>query len=194
MTSLAGGSQRTAQWSVAKAIAAGVVVAGLVGMAVVAAMREMSPQKQEQVAASSAFGVSSRPALTAAEDAYSHALWPIHEEVKQNAVRMLFAGLAYKTGDIKARTFREKVQLLVIAFDKSLGEASKLKAPDALKELHAQYLEAIKLYRDSSRGMVRAVSDKREQDLLVAQEMSAKAATLILKVGEELWPGEYKPN
>ena len=194
MTSLADGSWRTAWWPAAKAIATGLVVAALVGVAVVAAMREMSPPKQERVAANSGFGVSNRPAKSAAEDVYSQALWPVHEEVKQSAVKMLFAGLAYKTGDIKAGTFREKVQLLVHAFDKSLGEASQLKVPDSLKELHAQYLYAIKLYRDSSRTMVRAVSEKREQDLLGAQEMSAKAATLILKVGEELWPGEYKPN
>lgn len=194
MTSLAGGSQRTARWSAAKTITAGLAVAGLVGVVVVAAMREMSPPKQEQVAADSAFGISSRPAVTAAEDAYSQALWPIHEEVKQNAVKMLFAGLAYKTGDIKAGMFRDRVQLLVRAFDKSLSEASTLKVPDSLKELHAQYLEAITLYRDSSRSMVKAVSERQEGDLLVAQEMSSKAATLILKVGEELWPGEYKPN
>lgn len=194
MRSVASGSQGMARWSATKAIATGLVVAGLVGVVVVAAMRELSPPKQKQVAANPAFGLSNRPALTAAEDAYSQALWPIHGEVKQNAVKMLFAGLAYKAGDLKAETFREKVQLLVRAFDKLLSEASNLKVPDSLKELHAQYLEAIRLYRDSSRSMVKAVSDRREQDLLVAQEMSAKAATLILKVGEELWPGEYKPN
>jgi hypothetical protein len=172
----------------------GAVFAGLVGIVVLAAIREMSPLKRDPVAETSAFGNPVRPALTAAEEAYASALWPIHEGVKQNAVKMIFAGLAYKSGDIKAPAFRAKVQPLVREFDVALAGASKLKVPEPLRETHAQYIEAIGLYRDSARMMAAAVAERREQDLIPAQEMSARAASLVLQAGEALWPGEYKPN
>jgi hypothetical protein len=39
--------------------------------------------------------------------------------------------------------------------------------------------------------MVKAGSDA---DLVEAQEKSGRASTLTLVVGDQLWPGEYKPN
>jgi hypothetical protein len=194
MNDVAGGSQQRVRWPTAKYLAVGAVVVGLVGMAIVAAVREMSPPKREPPEQVSAFANTVRPALSAAEEGYAAALWPIHESVKQSAVRMIFAGLAYKAGDIKADAFQAKVQPLVGEFDKALAAASKLKVPELLRETHAQYLEAIRLYRESARMMLAAVAGKREQDLIPAQEMSSRAASLVLQVGEGLWPGEYKPN
>jgi hypothetical protein len=60
--------------------------------------------------------------------------------------------------------------------------------------LHREYLDAIRLYRDSSVTMIKAAGDGRDEHLMRAHEMSVKAAGLTLKVGETLWPGEFKPN
>jgi hypothetical protein len=194
MNDVAGGSRQRVRWPTAKQLGVGVAIVCLLGIVIAAVVREAAPPKGEPVEQGGAVGNTVRPALSAAEEGYAAALWPIHENVKQSAVRMTFAGLAYKSGDLKADAFLTKVRPLVGEFDRALAGASKLRVPEPLRETHAQYLEAIRLYRESARVMVAAVAEKREQDLIPAQEMSSRAASLVLQVGEGLWPGEYKPN
>jgi hypothetical protein len=50
------------------------------------------------------------------------------------------------------------------------------------------------LYRSSSVTMVKVADDGLDRHLIEAHGMSDKAAGLTLKVGDALWPGEYKPN
>lgn len=188
------GSQRTARLAAYKGFGIAALIAGLATLATVAALRESADPKQEQAAASSAFGPSERPAMTAAEEAYAHALWPIHAQVKQNAVKMTFAGLAYKMGDIKRAAVKDRVAPLMLEFNAALARANKVQVPDSMRGLHQEYEEAIRLYRDSSVTMIRVAADGRDEHLIEAQDMSARAAGLTLKVGETLWPGEYKPN
>lgn len=188
------GSQRTARLAAFKGFGLGALIVGLAALAAVAALRETAGPKQKQAAANSVFGPSERPAMTAAEEAYAHALWPIHAQVKQNAVKMTFAGLAYKMGDIKRTVVKDRVAPLTPAFDASLSQANKLKVPASMQGLHREYVDAIRLYRDSSVTMIRVAADGRDGHLIEAQDMSTKAAGLTLKVGETLWPGEYKPN
>jgi hypothetical protein len=42
--------------------------------------------------------------------------------------------------------------------------------------------------------MLRVVSDGRDEHLVVAQPLSMEASEKLLKVGDVLWPNEYKPN
>jgi hypothetical protein len=42
--------------------------------------------------------------------------------------------------------------------------------------------------------MIKVAVDGRDAHLIEAQVMSERASGLTLKVGETLWPGEYKPN
>jgi hypothetical protein len=169
-------------------------VAGLIALVAVAVYREIATPQQEQVEPVSAFGHSERPAMTAAEEAYAHALWPIHAQVKQTAVRMTFAGLAYKTGDIGLATVKERVAPLTPTFDAALAQANKLQPPVSMLALHREYMDAIRLYRDSSVTMIKVAGDGRDEHLIQAHEMSSKAAGLTLEVGEMLWPGEFKPH
>jgi hypothetical protein len=187
-------SQRTARAAALKGFCVGVVVVGLIALVAVAAIRETAKPRQVEVATNSAFGHSERPAMTAAEEAYAHALWPVHAQVKQDAVKMTFAGLAYKMGDIKRGAVKDRVALLTPKFDAALVEINKLQPPASMRELHTGYVEAIKLYRDASVIMVKVATDGRDAHLVEAQERSEKASTLTLKVGDTLWPGEYKPN
>lgn len=186
--------ERTARLATLKGFGFAMLIFGLAALVAVAALRETADSKQEQVAANSAFGPSDRPAMTAAEEAYAHALWPIHAQVKQNAVKMTFAGLAYKMGDIKRAAVKDRVAPLTPAFDAALRQADRLQVPASLRDLHREYVGAIRLYRDSSMAMIGVAADGRDEHLIEAQDMSAKAAGLTLKVGEMLWPGEYKPN
>jgi hypothetical protein len=177
-----------------KAVALAVLFAGLAGLVAIAAYREMGATKSEPLAQNTAFEQAPRPARTAAEENYAYSLWPIHEEVKQNAVKMTFAGLAYKVGDIKQGEFRKRLGSLPRAFEVSLAQTTKLPVPASLVDTHADYVEAIRLYGSAARKMLAATSEGAAQDMVAAHDMSTRAASLLLKVGEMLWPGEYKPN
>jgi len=177
-----------------KGFGIGALVVGLIALVAVAAVRETAKPKHQDVATSSVFGDSQRPAMTAAEEAYAHALWPVHAQVKQDAVKMTFAGLAYKMGDIKRAAVKDRVAPLTPKFDSALAVMKKLQPPASMRDLHSNYVDAIKLYRDASVIMIRLAADGRDEHLMAAQERSEKASGLTLKVGDTLWPGEYKPN
>ena len=188
------GPQSTARTAALKGFGVGALVVGLIALAAVATFRETAKPRQQEVATNSAFGQSERPAMTAAEEAYAHALWPVHAQVKQDAVKMTFAGLAYKMGDIKGAAVRDRVAPLTAKFDSALAAMNKLQPPASMQDLHGEYVEAIRLYRDASAIMIKVAADGRDQHLIEAQERSEKASGMTLKVGETLWPGEYKPN
>ena len=188
------GPQRTAQAMALKGFGLGALVVALIALMAVAAFRETAKPKPQQVATATEANQVERPAVTAEEEAYARALWPIHAQVKQDAVRMTFAGLAYKMGDIKREAVKQRVAPLTPMFDSALSAMDKLQPPPSMRQLNAEYKEAIKLYRDASVIMIRVTTDGRDAHLLEAQEKTAKASDLTLKVGETLWPGEFKPN
>jgi hypothetical protein len=69
-----------------------------------------------------------------------------------------------------------------------------LEAPPSMQPTRDRYAGALVLYRDASQEMIKVARDGKEAHLLKAQEMSERAAGVLLEVGEELWPGEIKPN
>src|SRR5258708_5087548 len=188
------GSQRTARVAALKGFAVGALVVGLIALMAAAAYRETAKPKPQQVAANTETNRVERPAVTGEEEAYARALWPIHAQVKQDAVKMTFAGLAYKMGDIKREAVKARVAPLTPMFDSALAALNKLQPPASMRLLHGEYSEAIKLYRDASRTMIKVAADGRDAHLVEAQAMSEKASGLTLKVGDTLWPGEFKPN
>jgi hypothetical protein len=188
------GSQRTAQVAALKGFGVGALVVGLVALMAVAAFRETAKPRPQQVATSAEANQIERPAVTPDEEAYARDLWPIHAQVKQDAVRMTFAGLAYKMGDIKRAAMKERIAPLTPMFESAVAALNKLQPPASMRELHGEYIEAVKLYREASVTMIKVAADGRDGHLIEAQAMSERASGLTLKVGEMLWPGEYKPN
>ncbi len=144
------GSQRTARVAALKGFGFGALVVGLIALMAAAAFRETAKPKPPQVAATTEASRVERPAVTAEEEAYARALWPIHAQVKQDAVKMTFAGLAYKMGDIKRAAVKERVAPLTPMFDSAAAALNKLQPPASMWELHSEYREAVKLYRDAS--------------------------------------------
>ena len=188
------GSQRTARVAAIKGFGVGALVVGLIALMAVAAFRETAKPTPQQAAANTEATHVERPAVTAEEEAYARALWPIHAQVKQDAVRMTFAGLAYKMGDIKKEAVKKRVAPLTPMFDSAAAALNKMQPPASMRALHGEYIEAIKLYHDASVTMVKVAADGRDAHLIEAQALSEKASGLTLKVGEALWPGEFKPN
>jgi len=188
------GSQRTARAAMWKGFGIGALVVALAALVAIAAFRESKTGTQQQPVVSGAtMGVEARPALTAAEEKFAHELWAVHDKVKQAAVKMTFAGVAYKTGDIRRAELRARAAPLVPVLDGALKQAQKIAPPASAVELHRKYVEAIGLYRDAAEKMAK-VPDTGDESLIAAQDLSAKASTLQLVVGDQLWPGEYKPN
>ncbi|MFN0317997.1 MAG: hypothetical protein ACKVQA_23465 [Burkholderiales bacterium] len=179
----------------ARGIALFVVVAVLLAVAGYALMRET--RKAPAPSAQSApvgheMGHSERPPMSADEERYAHGLWQVHDKVRTSAVKMSFAGLSYKMGDTDKAAMREKIAPLTKVFSEAQGQLAQLKVPESLQALHKDYTEVLRLYREASAEMAKSADG--DQHLIVAQSMSEKASTLLLKVGDVLWPGEYKPN
>jgi hypothetical protein len=175
-----------------KLVVIGAVLAGLLGVLALAVVHETGAPVPAPLVLGEMVGA--RPALTGAEEAYASALWPIHEEVKNSAVRMTFAGLSYKLDGLDKSTVKSKVAPLTEVYRSAAERVGQLHPPDSLMAVHQQYLEALRLYRDSSVEMVKVADDGRDEHLIAAQGMSERAAVDLLKVGNKLWPGEYKPN
>ena len=176
-----------------KVLVVGVVVLGLIGIVLFAALREQRSAPRRDAGA----GVGLEPPLpplTAAEEAYAAALWPIHSEVKLSAVHMTFAGLSYKLGELDRGGLQARLGELVERFAAADVQLRQLQSPASMATLHEEYAAALRLYQEAIAEMVRVVDDGRDEHLLVAQAQSEKAAAILFKLSDALWPGEYKPN
>ena len=182
-------------WKMLLVVAVAAVLFAVVAFAV---QRELSANKPPSAAAAFVAGIAmsgyDAPALTAEEEAYAAALWPIHSEVKLAAVRMIFAGLKYKTEDRDAGKLKSKVQPLTQTFLGATRRVNMIQPPASLQDAHDRYREALDLYASATREMVRIAEDGKDEHLVLAQQRSEQASLAILKLSDVLWPGEYKPN
>jgi hypothetical protein len=170
------------------------VIAALVAVVVLAIEREV----WQRSASEPAVGETDRlqkQALSADEEAYAAALWPIHSDtVEASAVAMSFAGVNYVTEHHDARRLEATVVPLRDLFRMAADKAQAVSVPPSMQKVHDQYIEALTLYQNASAEMVKVAKDGKVEHLIVAQSMSQRAAEDLLKVGDVLWPSEHKPN
>jgi hypothetical protein len=174
-----------------------VLAGGLAVFAGVTAMRSTQAPAPVAPVAAPAVGMGEshdRPAMSADEERFAHALWKVHTTVRTEAVRMSFTGMAYKTGEIPKEAVRERIAPLTKIFDTAIADVRALPAPASMEATRGTYLEALQRYRDASVEMVRVADDGKDEHLLAAHDKSSRASTQLLEVSETLWPGEYKPN
>jgi hypothetical protein len=175
-----------------KAFLGGVVVLGLGGVLTFAIVHEATVSRA--AAPRPTLPGAPRPALTAAEEAYAAALWPIHSEVKVSALRMTFGGLSYKMKEIDRSTLRARVEAARQTYHKAALRIRALQPPPSLQKVHAEYAEAVQLYEQSAAEMGKVFKDGRDDHLLAAYPLSREAGEKMLRAGDVLWPGEYVPN
>ena len=179
----------------AKTLGLWLVLAGLAALAGYAAVHEVRKGTLDVQPQAAAHALSEqRPAHSAAEERFSQALWNIHSDVRTAAVRMTFAGLAYKMGDADRASVKTKVAPLTAVFHEAEAALRSLDAPASMQQTRNRYAGALQLYRNASQEMVKVAHDGKDAHLLKAQEMSEQASGILLEVGEQLWPGEIKPN
>jgi hypothetical protein len=135
-----------------------------------------------------------RPAQSPAEERFSQALWNIHADVRTAAVRMTFAGLSYKMGDADLASVNTKVTPLTAVFSQAQKDLQGVDTPASMLDLRRRYAGALEGYHEASVEMVKVAQDGKDAHLLKAQAMSEQASGVLLQVGEQLWPGEIKPN
>jgi len=133
-------------------------------------------------------------ALTAEEESYAASLWQIHREVTPSAVAMSFAGITYETAHHDPRQLERKIEPVASFFGVAEPRVRGLSVPASLQGVHGQYVDAMVLYRQASQEMLAFTKDGERQHLIAAHDMSVQASQGILRVGEVLWPGQYKPH
>jgi hypothetical protein len=171
---------------------AGVIVI-LMAVVAYALQHEFARQPAGNIAGPVASAVPAR-ALGAEEEVYAAALWTIHRDVKLAALGMTFAGIAYKTDSPDRVRLETEVEPLTQRFKAAIANARALEVPASLREVHERYLAALAAYQTASEEMVKTARDGRDEHLIQAQGMSFRASEDTLRVGDVLWPGEYKPH
>jgi hypothetical protein len=176
----------------AKLLVAGLIVATLVGVLAASLLREATTASRNTVARPSL--AAPRPALTAAEEAYAQALWAIHGDVKNAAFDLTFSGLWYKLKQADGRDLGTRVHAVAQSLGRAEARVRALAPPASLRDVHAQYLEAVLLFQRSAAEMLKVTADGRDDHLLAAHPLSQAASEKLLRVGNVIWPGEYLPN
>jgi hypothetical protein len=174
-------------------VVASTLFAALGALIVLALQHELTPPPANAPATSA--GRVPQNALSAEEEAYAAALWPIHSgAVETSAVEMSFAGVDYVTEHPDRERLVARVQRLNDTFRTAAAKAQTLDVPRSMQGVHDQYMEALTLYVTASAEMAKVAGDGRIDHLIEAQTMSQRAAEDLLKVGDVLWPSEHKPN
>jgi hypothetical protein len=175
---------------------AGAVVA-LAAITGAAWLHEARPRSVVQPAAQT---VSTRaekpqpPALTADEERFATALWAVHREATRLAVAMSFAGITYQTEGRDARALARKIEPLAKFFQDAEMRVRSMSTPPSLTSTHGQYVDAMALYASAAAEMLKFTEDGDSQRLGEAHRMDVRASENMLRVGEVLWPGQYKPH
>ena len=107
---------------------------------------------------------------------------------------MSFAGISYHTGDRDARALARKIEPLAQFFHDAEIQVRGMDAPPSLSRTHGQYIDAMARYAGAAAEMLKFTEDGNAQHLGDAHQMDVSASQDMLRVGEVLWPGQYKPH
>ena len=172
---------------------AGVVVA-LAATAGAAWLHEIRPGSQPVQTVTARTGKTPLPALTADEERFATTLWTVHREATRSAVALSFAGITYQTEDRDPRAFARKIEPLAKFFHDAEMQVRAMSAPPSLSKTQSQYVDAMALYANAAVEMLKFTRDGDAQHLGDAHRMNVRASEDMLRVGEVLWPGQYKPH
>ena len=171
----------------------GGVVMALAATVVVAWLHETRPRSAAPPAITSTHRPQP-PALTAEEEAFATTLWAVHREATRSAVAMSFAGIAYQTEDRDALALARRIEPLARFFHDAETQVRAMSAPPSLSQTHLRYADAMARYANAAGEMLKFTEDGDPQHLAEAHRMDVSASEDVLRVGEVLWPGQYKPH
>ena len=135
-----------------------------------------------------------RPALSPAEQSYMEAIWPIHSDVEASSTRVALGIIFYKTRDLNGADFRNRLDSALATYRRAESQLLALQPPTSFISLHATYLSAVQLFKDSTIEMLKLFDDGSDQHLVTAYPLSLEGSNKIREVGVKLWPDEFPPN
>ena len=107
---------------------------------------------------------------------------------------MSFAGIAYQTENRDARALARRIEPLAKFFHDAEMRVRTMSPPASLSRTHGQYVDAMALYANAAAEMLKFTEDGDAQRLDAAHQLDVRASEDMLRVGEVLWPGQYKPH
>ena len=175
---------------------AGVVVAlaAITGAALLHEVRSRPVVQPATQAVSTRAEKPQPPALTADEERFATALWAVHREATRLAVAMSFAGITYQTEDRDARALARKIEPMAKFFHDAEMQVRTMSTPPSLSRTQGQYVDAMALFANAAAEILKFTEDGDPQRLGDAHRMDVRASEDMLRVGEVLWPGQYKPH
>jgi len=179
-------------WS-ARRSALAVAVLVLLGVGGFALTRELALPGRAATSPSPA-AKPTRPAFSAAEEAYIQALWPIHGQVERSAARMALGQIFYKINELDRPSLKKRVDDALLTYRRSEAWLRELTPPASFQRDHEEYLSAIELFQRSAVEVLRMFEDGREDHMLAAYPLGQKATDKIREVGGKFWPNEFAPN
>ncbi len=173
----------------------GAVLISLVVFVALALSRDLEVSRQAAARQSAARPVVStpRPAFTAEEEGYAQTLWPIHNDVKSNALKLSVAGMQSLIGGAEFVAVKQQAELSSAVYQAAEAQILALQPPPSLQPQHDEYLHAVRLYRQSAVVLLQ-VETRRDEALREAFPMSQEGGKILRRVGAVLWPGEYVPS
>jgi hypothetical protein len=87
-----------------------------------------------------------------------------------------------------------KIEPLAKFFHDAEIQVRAMSTPPSLSATRGQYVEAMALYANAAAEIMKFTEDGDAQRLGDAHQMDVRASEDMLRVGEVLWPGQYKPH
>jgi len=178
-----------------KLVLLGVVLLGLGGIMGFSLSREVSsPADAGRGAASGPPRIAARPALSADEQAYVEALWPIHTDVEVAAERVGLGAIFYKTNDLDRTELKTRLDGALASYRTADQKLRALHPPASLESSHATYLSAVGLFEQSAVEMLRMFDDGSDDHLQAGYPAYLDGTNKIRDIGGKFWPDEFPPN
>jgi hypothetical protein len=138
--------------------------------------------------------VANRPALSADEQAYVEALWPIHTQLELTASRVALGTIFYKTNDIGRAELKSRLEEAGSNYRVADEKLIALRPPASMQSSLAGYVAAVRLFEESTAEMLKMFDDGSDDHLLVAYPRYLDGTNKIRDLGGAFWPDEFPPN
>jgi hypothetical protein len=153
-----------------------------------------APREDSATATPVAPAKPARPALTADEERYIRALWPIHGDVQRSTLRMSLGQIFFSNKDLGAAELKARVEQALGVYKNARTRMQDLQPPESLRAQHDDYLVAVRLFEESAQEIMKMFVDGREEHLLAAHPKGQAGADKIREIGGKFWPNEFAPH
>ena len=107
---------------------------------------------------------------------------------------MSYAGIAFLTEGRDVHTLAQRLEPLAKFFHDAEIQVRAMSAPPSLSKTLDRYVGAMALYANAADEMLKFTENADSRHLDEAHRLDVKASQDLLRVGEVLWPGQYKPH